>query len=813
MRDDTRARFIGLGLTELPRSIFEAPITSLQLAGNAFQVLPPQLAACPSLTDLGLDSNELRGLHPETLSCLSSLRALSLTGNQLTEVPPEIGKLGALTLLALGGNEISELPREIGNCSSLRTLTLSENALTALPSELGRLQMLRTLRLDGNPSLTCLPDSLCDLRALEALSVCACGLRDLPGRLGEMSALSTLLANDDRLEGLPTSIGGLQRLRTLGLSGNRLRTLPTALGACAALRTLSLSANRLKELPAELRGLYRLEELLLDDNPLDALPAELPPALRVLGVSVCTGVRVLPVSLGSLSQLTQLAIGAARLEALPASTSRLVRLQTLVLSGNLLRTLPPNLGALASLATLDVSDNRLEKLPESICSLGVLTTLRAAENGLEALPELVGDLRSLQVLSIAANRLRRLPDSIGNLTSLQFLDVSSNRIEELPATMGSRWSELRQLFLDDNELSSLPVSLGELRACEELGLAFNSLTELPTWLLEGSLMKLRTLRLHSNLLPHPPAPQDWSALSIAANRLLLFDNPRCATLPRHFRDTSETLPCGHRAVGGLGMPLPPRAEKSSHFRDTSKTLPRHFRAEKSSPRVCPTQRPSIALLLPGLLRNYAHGAHWKRFVSALSAAYEVQVYMCLWAIRGSPANHFAQSADKEHAARVDLAALAAAYPPAAAVELVELEHWIDQDREGHDGRYANQWAMVARCWALMERSVQRSIEPAACPTYVIRARPDLRVACLPLPLEQPSPYLAIQERLWGSDCFFYGDYESMRTVCTELAPHYDEYTHALGHASSEPMLQHHIDRHGLAERMLRFARCVSIDRT
>ena len=805
MRDDTRARLIDLGLTELPQSIFEAPITILQLAGNAFQALPPQLASCPSLTDLGLDSNELRDLHPETLSCLSTLRALSLTGNKLTEVPPEIGKLGALTLLALGGNEISELPREIGSCSSLRTLTLSENALTALPSELGRLQMLRTLRLDGNPSLTCLPDSLCDLRALEALSVCACGLRKLPGRLGEMSALSTLLANDDRLEGLPTSIGGLQRLRTLGLSGNQLRSLPTTLGACAALRTLSLSANRLKELPAELRGLNRLEELLLDDNPLGALPAELPPALRVLGVSVCTGVRELPESLGYLSQLTQLAIGAARLEALPASTSRLVRLQTLVLSGNVLRTLPPNLGALAckcspprpfptgtlppnlgalaSLATLDVSDNRLEKLPESICSLSVLTTLRAAENGLEALPELVGDLRSLQVLSIAANRLRRLPDSIGNLTSLQLLDVSSNQLEELPATMGSRWGELRQLFLDDNEISSLPASLGGLHVCEELGLAFNSLTKLPTWLLEGSLTKLRTLRLHSNLLWRPPAPQEWNALSIAANRLTLFDNPWCATLP-----------CGHRAVGGLGMPLPPRAENSG-------------------PRVCSTQRPSIALLLPGLLRNYAHGAHWKRFVSALSAAYEVQVYICLWAIRGSPANHFAQNADKEHAARVDLEALAAAYPPAAAVELVGLEHWIDQDREGHDGRYANQWAMVARCWALMERSAQRSVEPDACPTYVIRARPDLRVACLPLPLEQPSPYLAIQERLWGSDCFFYGDYESMRAVCTELAPRYDEYTHALGHASSEPMLHHHIDRHGLAERMLRFARCVSVDRT
>ena len=50
------------------------------------------------------------------------------------------------------------------------------------------------------------------------------------------------------------------------------------------------------------------------------------------------------------------------------------------------------------------------------------------------------------------------------------------------------------------------------------------------------------------------------------------------------------------------------------------------------------------------------------------------------------------------------------------------------------------------------------------------------------------PYLAIQDRLWGADAFFYGDYESMRMICQELAPRYYEYTSHLGHASSEPML-------------------------
>jgi hypothetical protein len=209
-----------------------------------------------------------------------------------------------------------------------------------------------------------------------------------------------------------------------------------------------------------------------------------------------------------------------------------------------------------------------------------------------------------------------------------------------------------------------------------------------------------------------------------------------------------------------------------------------------------------------LLRNYAHGAHWKRFVASLEGICDVRVFVCVWEILGSPNNNFAQSADKTAATRVETAEIARAYPPAAATQLVSMQHWIDEDAEGNDGRYINQWAMVARCWELMEATLGAH---GLRPRCVIRARPDLRVACLPLALDRPPPFLALQERLWGSDCFFYGDYESMRPLCAGLASRYDEYTRRLGQASSEPMMQAHVEECGLT--VMRFARCCSVDRT
>ena len=580
---------------------------------------------------------------------------------------------------------------------------------------------------------------------------------------------------------------------------------------CTALRVLGLSVNRLTVLPP-LDGLSALQELRLDDNPLTALPGSLPPQLRTMGLSVCAGVTRLPDAIGALAQLTQLSIGAARLDRVE-SVAALGSLVTLQLSGNVLTALPDDLSGLVHLTTLEVSDNRISSLPATVGELPRLVTLRASENRLSWLPQSIGSLgRTLTTLCATANRLDALPDSMFELTKLEVLELACNRLRALPADVG-RLASLRRLLLDDNQIESLPPSLSRLAKLEELGLAHNHLVALPPELLataqSGLGARLRTLRLQDNQLVTPP---DVSALVVLDAPPLLFANAFNAPLS------------AAAAAPSAATTPPPVPTVPTHVDVTDRSADA---AAPSSPMPAPPpplRRLPVALLLPGLIRNYSHGAHVQRFVSSLAHAYDVRVYMCVWNISGAPGNNFAQATDKAAAAPVDVHAIRQSYSHPTmgrwAIELVDAAaHWVAKDAEGYDGRYINQWAMVRRCWELMEadedEQARERPDGFARALHVIRARPDLRVHALPLAPEAAGgrPYLAMQERLWGSDNFFFGDSASMRAVCLGVAPRYDEYTHALGQASSEPMLQKHLEEEGLSERVVRFARCVSVDRS
>ncbi|HYO49449.1 MAG TPA: COR domain-containing protein, partial [Chloroflexia bacterium] len=88
------------------------------------------------------------------------LQDLYLVGNQLTQLPPEIGRLTNLQTLNLEGNQLTQLPPEIGRLTNLQTLNLKGNQLTQLPPEIGRLTNLQDLDLNENPKLLSPPPEI-----------------------------------------------------------------------------------------------------------------------------------------------------------------------------------------------------------------------------------------------------------------------------------------------------------------------------------------------------------------------------------------------------------------------------------------------------------------------------------------------------------------------------------------------------------------------------------------------------------------------------------------------------------------------------
>jgi CCR4-NOT transcription complex subunit 6 len=81
--------------------------------------------------------------------------------NQLTKLPPEIGKLVNLTVLDASSNKLRSLPPEIGDLSRLREFQLNNNYIRVFPFEMGKLFNLQILNIKGNP----LPNEILNLQA------------------------------------------------------------------------------------------------------------------------------------------------------------------------------------------------------------------------------------------------------------------------------------------------------------------------------------------------------------------------------------------------------------------------------------------------------------------------------------------------------------------------------------------------------------------------------------------------------------------------------------------------------------------------
>ncbi len=140
----------GNALSDLPDDF--ARLRELRIAffsDNEFTSLPETLGCCPKLTMVGFKANRIRHIQPGALP--KGLRWLVLTGNEIEELPPEIGACTQLQKLMLAGNRLGALPASLANCHRLELLRIAANRFEELPTWLLKMPRLSWLAYSGNP--------------------------------------------------------------------------------------------------------------------------------------------------------------------------------------------------------------------------------------------------------------------------------------------------------------------------------------------------------------------------------------------------------------------------------------------------------------------------------------------------------------------------------------------------------------------------------------------------------------------------------------------------------------------------------------
>ena len=479
----------------------------------------------------------------------------------------------------LSGQVFPSMPREIdlfGRLVALTVLSLSCNQLTDLPNSFGRCQQLERLDVDCN-QIAVLPDSICDLSSLTRFVANDNKLAFLPQNFGNLTALEQLNLDGNRLESLPPTIQGLTALKTLSLNRNRLNTLPSRLGQLSdTLDVVNVFENPLEHpsqsvvergtaaimwdcrerLLREQRGppprtLFKKQLGIVNERRMvnHAYRAQLETALekahqtRTLHLHFL-GLERLPAGITHVPLLQELYVTGQAIEELPSCLNRLRHLRVLTVTGckvsvieeglwgttekhaftnmetidlsqNRLKVLPKGLTNLRYLSKLCVSGNAITELPENMDKLKRLRHLRAENNLISNLPLGLFKLHKLCTLFLTKNCLKTLREEVGQLQGLERLHIGQNGIDTLPSSLNSL-GRLRILQVAHNQLQSMREDFASQNLCRSLVLlnvSANKLEELPT-----SFMKLKSLQtciFDMNPIRSPPPQRNGLSWTMA----------------------------------------------------------------------------------------------------------------------------------------------------------------------------------------------------------------------------------------------------------------------------------------------------------
>ncbi|CAN1259960.1 Receptor protein kinase TMK1 [Linum perenne] len=347
--------------------------------------LPPDLNTLDQLEQLELQWNSISGPLP-SLSGLSSLQVLMLSGNQFTSIPPDFFHgLSSLQSVEMDNNPISdwEIPESLKNASSLQRFSANSVNLTgSIPDFFGSdvFPGLVTLHLALNSLEGTLPSSF---GSSDIQSLWLNGQKSVSKLTGEVQILQNMTSlkeawlHDNGFTGPLPDFSGLTSLESLSLRDNSLTgPIPGSLTGLDSLKWVNLTNNLFQGPVPEFKSSVKVD-MVKDSNSfcLSAAGEQCDSRVNAL-ISIAKSIGYpqrfadswkgndpcsnwIGISCGSGSNIT------------------VVNFQKMGLSG----TISPDFGLLTSLQRLLLADNNLTgTIPKELTSLPLLKEVDVSNN-------------------------------------------------------------------------------------------------------------------------------------------------------------------------------------------------------------------------------------------------------------------------------------------------------------------------------------------------------------------------------------------------------------------------------------------------
>ena len=464
-----------LGLTNIESGAFNnlTQLTHLDISMNSIRSLPTdEICKLSSVIHLNVSNNEIGSASDliSSSSCLPSLRTLDLSKNEIISLEP--GASSSIQFLSLSGNYIRFVSPDVFANMSVHVLDLSDNQINHLPPLIFHGLPLQEVNLANNSLSSLSPDTFQDQKQLEILNLAGNLLVSsllTPSLTQDMFSLMELNLESNQIDVLhPKVLSNLPNLQVLKLGSNLLQSLELP-REMFQLRELNVSSNLLVEVNAgDIDGLDSLTLLSLANNRINSIhPAVFRNTSNILVLDI-SGNRLteVPESFKYLTNLQTLDIGGNLISDFDNSPFQLMEsLWRLQIHNNLLQNVShESFSRMKSLQVVDMSRNQISRIDRGAFDQNkVLRAIRLDGNQLQEIEGIFTHLPELIWLNVSDNKIANFDYALVPRT-LHWLDISHNQIKEL-GNYFDLDGDLALTYLDAgfNQLSSLsPQHLPDL---------------------------------------------------------------------------------------------------------------------------------------------------------------------------------------------------------------------------------------------------------------------------------------------------------------------------------------------------------------